>query len=166
MKGVWVEMQRDVRGSPHSGRGEGTAQRVPQELLSMIPRSLKEMSGEKQVEFAEEVAKRCKDVSKSRMRTIYAWVRKSRLDLQEAKRKADQPTVDQIRPIISDIKLLKAKLAYLAGRGKENRDERDQMNNLYEILCRVIDAVSDEQDLEAFFSVVESILAYHRYYSS
>lgn len=165
MKGVWVEMQRDVRGSPHSGRGEGMAQRVPQELLSMIPRSLKEMSGEKQVEFAEEVAKKCRNVSKSRMRTIYAWVRKSRLDLQEARRKVDQPSDDQIRPIISDIKLLKAKLAYLAGRGKGNRDERD-LNNLYEILCRVIDAVSDEQDLEAFFSVVESILAYHRYYSS
>jgi len=75
---------------------------------------------------------------------------------------------EDFEKISRELILLKPKLAYQVGRmDKEN--ERKALKSLKDELDKAIDAVrksqNKEQALANFFAFVESIVAYHRFYS-
>lgn len=69
-----------------------------------------------------------------------------------------------------DIPLLKAKLAYAVGRDKVEKNKKmvskTKINELYIELERGINFIrpNNTKDLARFINVVESIVAYHKYY--
>ncbi len=58
---------------------------------------------------------------------------------------------------LDDVKLLKPKLAYAAGR-------QNEVKPLMAVLDPCIDRVNTEEDFKKFSRFVESILAYHKFY--
>jgi len=140
----------------------GTARRTDQRLD--IPNHLSEMSGESQIEFAEWLASQCMGITKSKMRNIYAGIRRIRADLDGRSREGGV-SEEGVRELISDLNLMRARVAYLTGRSKGNRDEEEGMKCFKERFEKLVKAVSTEKDLRAMLTIMESVLAYHRYYS-
>ena len=67
----------------------------------------------------------------------------------------------------ADIPLLKAKLAYAVGRDKSKKGKLSKIKKFYEQLTYGIDSIRTDnkiEDLNRFVKIVESIVAYHKFY--
>ncbi len=60
--------------------------------------------------------------------------------------------------LAADLAMLKPKLAYAAGRQRAVRD------NFYPFMKSAIDGVIDSKSMHKFFMLVESIVAYHKFF--
>lgn len=72
---------------------------------------------------------------------------------------------DQLSPeFASQVKYLKARLAYQIGRARENRNTQDSIPVL-DALMKEVDAVgNDRKKFDDFGRLIESVVAYHKYY--
>ncbi|MEM2583012.1 MAG: type III-A CRISPR-associated protein Csm2 [Candidatus Thermoplasmatota archaeon] len=106
-------------------------------------------NGEKIVEMADKIGKYIGgDVTTSQIRNIYGEVMRMH--------KFDK----------NNLQLLRAKLAYTAGRHGKKRGEKLEggIVHLQEILDEAIRKVNDEKSFENFKNFFEAILAYHKYH--
>lgn len=90
----------------------------------------------------------------NQIRNFYAAITRLRVDFERAKKFTDE--------IESSLVFLKPKLAYAAGRQKAVRD------NFYPFMKQQIDDVlaceDKEKALKNFFSLIEGVVAYHKFY--
>lgn len=65
-----------------------------------------------------------------------------------------------------DIPMLKAKLAYAVGRDIKNNRQESKIKEFYEELEKGIDYIrkGNKEDLVRFVKLVESVVAYHKFY--
>ncbi len=65
-----------------------------------------------------------------------------------------------------DVPLLKAKLAYAVGRDKKSRGKFSKIRSFYTEIEKGIDFIRENEanDLSRFVKIVESIVAYHKFY--
>jgi len=86
-------------------------------------------------------------------------VKNKRLFLDLNKQKREQFMLPQ--DIITDLVLLKPKLAYAAGR-------QPKVRNLYELISTAVDSITSSKDqvksLSIFLSLVEALVAYHKFH--
>jgi len=106
------------------------------------------------VDIAEEEAKQLvKDQLKTnQIRNFYAAVSKMKIDYEK------KPTYEAIK---MDLIMLKPKLAYAAGRQKSVKKFYYLMNDA----IQGVEASTDKpKAIENFFALIESVVAYHKYY--
>lgn len=132
------------------------------DLIDQIPLKLRDWSGEEQIRFAEALARECKQVSTSKMRNIYGGVVKTRRKFEEKERSGSLNEKD-VHKIISDLHLMRAKVAYFVGRSSGN--EKSSLDLFKRCFEKMVGSVIDEEDLRTIFNVMESIVAYHKYYA-
>lgn len=99
-------------------------------------------------EFAKDLCKeenRGKVLSTSQIRRFYGEVKRLQLNGYD--------------PV--GVKMLKPKLAYAAGRSKEN----DKIRLFYNTLSKSIDRINDEGSFNNFVKMFEAIVAYHKLYN-
>lgn len=111
-----------------------------------------------------ELAERMGEILATRVRLKTSQIRKFLDTLHEIKSKGtqrqesaggrEQEAASFFR---SECLLLKPKLAYAAGR-------QDEVKPLMEVLTPCIDKVRNREDFLRFYRLVESIIAYHRFY--
>ena len=105
--------------------------------------------GEAINEYAEDLADRLIDFSKSRMRSFYGPV----VQLKAQQLTADRP----VKHKVDRLQLMRPRLAYLS-----KRDGGRNAENLKKALDILVPAIGDSQErLEAFFDFIEAVVAYH-----
>ena len=105
------------------------------------------------VQRAAEKAREYKsaDLKTHQLRTFYGSISRMRnqtLGMSEGK----------YLKVKHDVTMLKPKLAYAAGRNSKN------VKGFSDDMIRVVEQVKDDITLENFFALVESVVAYHKYY--
>jgi len=144
------------------GKNRGVERQVEvSDLVEQIPSRLGEMSGEQQVNFAENLAEKCKGVSASKIRNIYNGILKIRRRFEE-KEKSGSLNEGEIRRLISELHLLRAKIAYFTGRSKGK--EKQGLESFKKSYEKMVESVSSEEDLRTIFDIMESIVAFHKYH--
>lgn len=101
-----------------------------------------------------------KRISTTQLRKIFSEI--SRVKFEWKKNEKD------MAKLITQLQLLKPKLAYIAGKARK-KEEQNALDNLKKDLEDAIDKVinsKSEDEANNFFIFVESILAYHKYYST
>lgn len=65
-----------------------------------------------------------------------------------------------------EIPMLKAKLAYAVGRDIKNNNAQSKIKEFYEELEKGVNSIreNNQKDLSRFIKLVESIVAYHKFY--
>lgn len=124
------------------------------------------ITGEKQLDidfvnwaksFGEFLAKNPKDkfdikpLSGSQIRKFFGELKKIQANFEDLSLK---------------IPLLIPKLAYAVGRDYDNKKQRakSRIQEFYEEISKGIEKVQNEDEFERFVSIVESIVAYHKFY--
>lgn len=137
------------------------------------------------IKWGEEKAQELKRVKTHQLRNVFAAISKMRADYKGYKREKakdlratdrgqnpSQYSSDQAfnvavgEAVYSELKMelmmLKPKLAYAAGRQREIR------SNFYDFMVKAINGVENSsnkgQALEYFFALMESVVAYHKFY--
>ena len=109
-------------------------------------------------EKSKNLASECDVLTTHQIRTIFSAVSRIRASWRK------KPDFELVKP---ELILLKPKLAYQAGR--KDRKEREALEKIKKLLDKAINAVITSQEkkkaLNNFFALVESIVAYHKYYA-
>lgn len=119
------------------------------------------ISGADLVKAAENQAKQLKRVKTHQLRNIFGAIKKIQTSYQQNKESKEQAFAS----VEMELVMLKPKLAYAAGR------QREVKNSLYRFMIGAIDSVLDapagqaqDKALKNFFFLMESLIAYHKYY--
>jgi CRISPR-associated protein Csm2 len=112
---------------------------------------LEELSADDLVEFCDQFGNELKEdkVTTSQMRKVFSEIKHMHL---EARSPGSQAVFNPDR-----VKLLKPKIAYLAGREAKLKPFKRVMDAL-------IDKVRDEQDFGRLAAFMEAVIAYHKYH--
>ena len=109
------------------------------------------------------LAKECAEarLTTHQIRNIFSAVSRIRV----LRKKEKEIDFEQVK---RELILLKPKLAYQVGR-MEKREEKQALQSVKELLDEAINAIPQSQykakALDNFFALVESIVAYHRFYA-
>lgn len=115
------------------------------------------------VKEAEKQAKIFKNdkLKTNQIRNFYSAIAQIRIKFQEAKSK-DMEGDSGYQSVKTDLIMLKPKLAYAAGR------QAAVKANFYGFMTDAIKAVEDsankDKAMEKYFSLIESVVAFHKYY--
>ena len=117
-----------------------------------VPNDLHEWKATELNDVADECGKKFAGITPNQIRNVFSEVKRIQLEWKKGKKYDDAE-----RGLV----LLKPRLAYAAGRKKS-------VTPFKEVLGKAIDGVINstehEKALENFFSFVEAIVAYHKYY--
>lgn len=139
------------RQRDRGGEGLSVAEQIAREVSQL--EALSVMSTERLVDMASQMG----DFLANRIRLKTSQIRKFLDAVNEIKSKGVQKHKDD--PFFrSECMLLKPKLAYAAGR------QREQVEPLMSVLAPCIDKVHDKEDFTRFYRFVEAIIAYHRFH--
>jgi CRISPR-associated protein Csm2 len=120
-----------------------------QDLSQLSPEDINSISEH----YGYKLADKREGIKTNQVRNIFSTVMALRTKLQTDKKWSDE--------IYNDLILIKPKLAYAAGRQKN-------VKPLYELLSKGVDATVNANDkekaLKNFIQLVESIVAYHKFY--
>jgi CRISPR-associated protein Csm2 len=94
-------------------------------------------------------------VKTNQIRNFFAAISKMRVNFSSAEKDKKYQTIQ------NDLILLKPKLAYAAGR---QRDVRNFQQYVTQAIDAVIKSNDKEKATENFFALIESIVAYHKFY--
>lgn len=132
--------------------------RVVENIVASIKKlsKLADLPVDSLVKFADEMGKHLTQINlkTNQIRKFLDAVRKVE---SESIKKLEQPEGGTVNFNSDDVKLLKPKLAYAAGRQAE-------VKPLMALLDPCIDRVNTKEDFKRFIRLVESIVAYHKYY--
>lgn len=93
--------------------------------------------------LADDTDRRNKALSTSQLRRFYGEVKRIQLNGYD----------------VTEVKLLKPKLAYAVGRNKDSK-----IKDFYNIISVAIDNIEDESSFRSFIKMFEAIVAYHKLY--
>jgi CRISPR-associated protein Csm2 len=114
-------------------------------------------------ELGDHWGQQLRSVKTHQIRNLYSAVQRIRATAE--RRSENQP--ENIAEINRQLIFLKPKLAYASGR-QEKDDQKKIMRDLRDFLVKAIDGVVKSQDhkeaRDNFFFLVESIVAYHKFY--
>ena len=131
-----------------TSRGTG-ANKPPIDLSTIEPEALNRCSEQ----WGKRLANRHRGVKTNQIRNLYSAVQQIRV-------RADQPDVDQ-EDINRRLIFLKPKLAYASGRQPALKALRDF---LVPAIDSVVNSQNPQEARENFFFLMESIVAYHKFY--
>ena len=112
-------------------------------------------------EVSKNLSNECKNIKTHQIRNIFSAVSRIRV-LRKKEKETDFEQVER------ELILLKPKLAYQVGR-MEKDEEKQALQKVKGLLDEAINAIPKSQNKDAaldnFFALVESIVAYHRFYA-
>jgi len=111
------------------------------------PKWIKQGADAEMTSFAEATAKSLSQLSKTQFRNIYGEIKRIQSNYESNKQ---------------SIPLLKPKVAYMYARAEVRM--RKYIMNFKKVFDAAVDQVSDKASYDNFCSLMEAILAYHRYY--
>ncbi len=127
---------------------------LPNDLASIQPDILDAIANEKGKEF--------KPINTNQIRNVFAHINTLRTDFRVAKTEREQDAKDKIYSQVKrDLILLKPKLAYAAGRKNVVRPFQEF---LFDLIDKTTNSTKIDEALENFFVMVESVVAYHKFY--
>jgi len=109
---------------------------------------------EKIIEIADKEGKNFKQIKTNQIRNFFAAV----LSIKNKVQSMDKFDFEKIK---TDILLLKPKIAYAAGRKKEVEPFK---NFIDELVAALIESTDKEKATQNFFNIIESVVAYHKFY--
>jgi len=109
---------------------------------------------EKIIEIADKEGKNFKQIKTNQIRNFFASV----LSIKNKVQSMDKFDFEKIK---TDILLLKPKIAYAAGRKKEVEPFK---NFIDELVAALIESTDKEKATQNFFNIIESVVAYHKFY--
>lgn len=126
---------------------------LPNDLADLMPEALNEIADEKGKEFIK--------IKTNQIRNVFANINLIRTNFKIAatfKVQNEKKVFDEIK---RDLILLKPKLAYAAGRQNVVKPFKEF---LFDLINRTVNSKDPKAALENFFTMVESVVAYHKYY--
>jgi len=130
--------------------------------MSQLPNDLAELKPEDLNAIADEKGKDFTKIKTNQIRNVFANINAIRTDFKIAITTKDaQDQNEKINKIKRDLVLLKPKLAYAAGRQNVVKPFQEF---LFELINKTVNSKKLELALENFFIMVESVVAYHKFY--
>jgi len=127
---------------------------LPNDLAELKPEDLNAIADKKGNDFTK--------IKTNQIRNVFANINAIRTDFKIAITTKDaQDQNEKINKIKRDLVLLKPKLAYAAGRQNVVRSFQEF---LFELINKTVNSKKIELALENFFIMVESVVAYHKFY--
>ena len=127
---------------------------LPNDLAELKPEDLNAIADEKGNDFTK--------INTNQIRNVFANINAIRKDFKIAITTKDaQDQNEKINKIKRDLVLLKPKLAYAAGRQNVVKPFQEF---LFELINKTVNSKKLELALENFFIMVESVVAYHKFY--
>ncbi len=117
-----------------------------------LPEDIGSLDGKEINELAEKMGKEHQG-NKTQVRKIYNDIKKIQVDWNAVEDKEKE-----VQNTISELNLVRPKLAYAAAR-------KEDIGGLKEAIDELIEKVDDVEDIENFFKLMESFIGYHRYFS-
>lgn len=130
--------------------------------MSQLPNDLAELKPEDLNAIADEKGNDFTKINTNQIRNVFANINAIRKDFKIAITTKDaQDQNEKINKIKRDLVLLKPKLAYAAGRQNVVKPFQEF---LFELINKTVNSKKLELALENFFIMVESVVAYHKFY--
>lgn len=114
--------------------------------------SLADIKPQDLVRASEEVGKKITGIKTNQIRNVYSSILALRTQYKISKRFDDQLKLD--------LQLIKPKLAYASGK----QNNKPEFKDFYQFVKDAIDLTKCEKGLENFFSLLEGVVAYHKFY--
>lgn len=130
--------------------------------MSQLPNDLAELKPEDLNAIADKKGNDFTKIKTNQIRNVFANINAIRTDFKIAITTKDaQDQNEKINKIKRDLVLLKPKLAYAAGRQNVVKPFQEF---LFELINKTVNSKKLELALENFFIMVESVVAYHKFY--
>ena len=130
--------------------------------MSQLPNDLAELKPEDLNAIADKKGNDFTKIKTNQIRNVFANINAIRTDFKIAITTKDaQDQNEKINKIKRDLVLLKPKLAYAAGRQNVVKSFQEF---LFELINKTVNSKKLELALENFFIMVESVVAYHKFY--
>lgn len=131
---------------------------LAKDLAEISPDKINQIAEEKGKLFAEGTTKqqgkgRLFVVKTNQIRNVFGHINSIRTEYKKTKEWNDK--------IGRELILLKPKLAYAAGR---NPDVKGFQEFMFQAIDGVINSPNQKEALENFFALIESVVAYHKFY--